>query len=171
MKTRELNGYRVIHKPEHFNCMSSDNWKGYVYEHIYLIEKSLGRPLNKEEVVHHLDCDRSNNRIENLIVLSRGMHARLHAWLDKGGPTNPKDYKGPIGTRYCEVCGATLQGKQKHTCSKECNQIRKERLSSRPSKEQLAQDIKNMSWCAIGRKYGVSDNGVRRWARIYNLLK
>jgi len=31
-------------------------------------------------------------------------------------------------------------------------------------------DIDNMSWVAIGRKYSVSDNAVKKWARKYGLL-
>ena len=32
------------------------------------------------------------------------------------------------------------------------------------------EDIKIFSWCAIGRKYGVSDNAVRKWARSYDII-
>jgi len=44
------------------------------------------------------------------------------------------------------------------------------KVKDRPSKEELRDMIENMSWCAIGRKYDVSDNAVRKWARSYNLL-
>lgn len=37
--TRIVNGYRVIYRPEHPTAMTSDNWKGYVYEHIYVYER------------------------------------------------------------------------------------------------------------------------------------
>jgi transposase-like protein len=37
----------------------------------------------------------------------------------------------------------------------------------RPSYEQLQQDLEVMSYCAVGRKYGVSDNAIRKWIRWY----
>ena len=37
----------------------------------------------------------------------------------------------------------------------------------RPSYEQLMTDVASMSFLAIGRKYGVSDNAVRKWIRWY----
>ena len=37
----------------------------------------------------------------------------------------------------------------------------------RPSYEQLKGDLAQMSWGAVGRKYGVSDNAVRKWVRWY----
>lgn len=43
-------------------------------------------------------------------------------------------------------------------------------VKERPSKEQLAQEIDSMSFIALGKKYGVSDNAVRKWAKAYGLL-
>jgi len=40
--------------------------KGRVLKHRHLVEKELGRKLRKEEVVHHIDGNPSNNRLENL---------------------------------------------------------------------------------------------------------
>jgi transposase-like protein len=37
----------------------------------------------------------------------------------------------------------------------------------RPSYDQLMEDVKSMSMVAVGRKYGVSDNAVRKWIRWY----
>ncbi len=47
-------------------------------EHRLLMEKHLGRRLNRNEVVHHINEDRRDNRLENLRVMSLGEHARLH---------------------------------------------------------------------------------------------
>ena len=38
-----------------------------------------------------------------------------------------------------------------------------------PSREQLKQEIRAMSFCAIGRKYNVSDNSIRKWCIKMNL--
>lgn len=37
----------------------------------------------------------------------------------------------------------------------------------RPSYQQLVADLSEMSWVAMGAKYGVSDNAVRKWLRRY----
>ena len=37
----------------------------------------------------------------------------------------------------------------------------------RPSYEQLLADLRELSWVAVGSKYGVSDNAVRKWLRRY----
>ena len=46
--------------------------------HILLAEQLLGRPLKDNEVVHHINDDKTDNRLENLRVMDRGEHTRLH---------------------------------------------------------------------------------------------
>ena len=43
------------------------------------------------------------------------------------------------------------------------------RKVERPSNIQLAQEILETSFCAVGRKYGVSDNAIRKWCKTYNM--
>ena len=71
----------------------------------------------------------------------------------------------------CEICGRHFKNGQKNvkTCGFEC--LRKMRSKvERPSIVDLQQDIESMSWKSIGRKYDVSDNAVRKWAKAYKLI-
>ena len=54
--------------------------RGYVYEHRFVIEQYLGRRLKSKEHVHHIDGNKLNNKIKNLIVFkSYSSHRRFHA--------------------------------------------------------------------------------------------
>lgn len=68
--------------------------------HIYLMEKYLGRELEKNEHVHHINQDRLDNRIENLKLVSNcGEHQKEHARirLRALGGTPGRD-------KYCPRC-------------------------------------------------------------------
>ena len=47
---------------------------------------------------------------------------------------------------------------------KECNDKSK-RKTERPDKDALLTEISELGYSAVGRKYGVSDNAVRKWLK------
>lgn len=42
------------------------------------MEEKLGRYLRKEEIVHHLNEDKQDNRLENLVILTPSEHNKVH---------------------------------------------------------------------------------------------
>lgn len=51
--------------------------------HVVKMEDRLGRRLKEDEVVHHIDGDKSNNSESNLALCTRAGHTRLHRREDK----------------------------------------------------------------------------------------
>ena len=51
---------------------------GLIDEHRLVMEQYLGRKLRPDEVVHHINGNKQDNRIENLEVMTNSEHARLH---------------------------------------------------------------------------------------------
>jgi hypothetical protein len=67
-------GYIGIYMPFHPNAASD----GYVMEHRLVMERCIGRYLCENEVVHHINYNRSDNRIENLKLMTASEHMSLH---------------------------------------------------------------------------------------------
>lgn len=57
------------------------------HEHRIVAEQKIGRPLGKDEVVHHIDRNKRNNSPDNLMVCTRSEHARIH-FSKKAGDAN-----------------------------------------------------------------------------------
>ena len=51
---------------------------GYVAEHRLIAEEKIGRFLQNDEVVHHINFNKTDNRKENLMILSASKHSKLH---------------------------------------------------------------------------------------------
>lgn len=59
-------------------------WNSYRKEHMLVMEKHIGRPLKPNEIIHHIDGNKLNNNIENLLLLSSSKeHRDIHAKLQK----------------------------------------------------------------------------------------
>jgi len=73
--------------------------------------------------------------------------------------------------KVCQECGKNFEGNYRKAkyCSSLCRNIQRRKVE-RPSKEKLKQLIDTTSFLQIGKKYKVSDNAVRKWARKYQLI-
>lgn len=93
-------------------------------EHRYLIEQHLGRKLTTDEVVHHKNGNKLDNRIGNLEVMTKSEHARLH---NQVYPT----------TKICRICGQEFTPTPCHrqratVCSDKCKRILNSQAKSIP---------------------------------------
>ena len=66
-------GYRLVRAYGHPRAQ-----KGYVFEHILVAEKKIGRYISLNEHVHHINKDKLDNRPENLEVTTASEHSTGH---------------------------------------------------------------------------------------------
>ena len=77
--TTKRDGYIHVYQPEHPNARKSGNGSGgYVLEHRLVMEKAVGRYLNADEDVNHINGDKKDNRIENLRLVRHHAHYEEH---------------------------------------------------------------------------------------------
>ena len=166
-----INGYNALYKIIDGRIAYE---KGYVLEHRFLYELYHGVKLKKTEYVHHKNHDRSDNSVENLVMLSASEHAQLHALEDGKNVIDKSDVssystgtKGVVRVkRTCPDCGKPVKGGAVRCMS--C--FRKSRQHpAMPSKDVLAEYIQTMNNVEIGKLCGVSDRAVAKWRKKYGL--
>lgn len=132
-------------------CGQGETWKGR--------QMSL--------ILDHINGVPDDNRLANLRIVCPNCAATLDTHCGRQNRMSP---------RKCALCRQTFIPRYggQHYCSGYCGQRHGNRDREpkpdtrkvpRPSYEQLKTDLETMSFCAVGRKYGVSDNAVRKWLR------
>ena len=114
--------------------------------------------------LHHKDGDKKNNSLENLEFRCPNCHAMTETYCGK----NTKAHK----SNDCKTNKAERQrqyrARQKEKDLDFHNRTFEERSKS-PGKDILKKELRKSSFLAIGNKYGVSDNAVRKWCDHYGL--
>ena len=133
----------------------------------------------------HLNVEKLSALVEKQEVEGRKVREALIARFKKvtGNPepslnkegaetkhVQPKSKK-KIEPKYCQYCGKELEGTSRRNkyCSQEC--AHKANGSKRPDVFTLLEDFKELkSFVQVGKKYGVTDNAVRKWCKMYGIL-
>jgi len=120
-------------------CGQEEEWQG---KHLVMI-------------LDHINGVGNDHREENLRMLCPNCNSQQETFA--GRNNKKKKY-------YCEKCGEERCFKHSKIC-RICASKEKRKVKDRPSKEQLLNEIKELGYCGTGRKYGVSDNAIRKWLK------
>jgi hypothetical protein len=119
-------------------------------------ENWMGKKMSL--ILDHKNGINNDNRLENLQIVCPNCNATLDTFCGK----NVKNSKyNNEYTKKCS-CGNNIT-KEYDTCVK-CARI-KMRKVKRPEYITLILDIKSLGYSATGKKYGVSDNAIRKWIK------
>lgn len=175
-KRKRSNGrYMMVYAPYHSKAIKGKSGlTGYVYEHVLIAEKMIGRSLRDDEHVHHLNDCPLDNRCENLLVLEKGQHTKIHNFIRRHNLEElfEKTKSDEYIVRECCYCGEYLI-KDTKFCDKDCkenfNQMKKK---NRPSLEQL-QNLLNQGYnkVEIGKIYYVHRSTINNWINEYREIK
>jgi len=69
-------GYLVVNLPDNSPFINMATRGNRVFQHRLVVAESLGRCLLPNEVVHHLNGNRTDNRLENLVVCDSSTHEK-----------------------------------------------------------------------------------------------
>jgi hypothetical protein len=124
-------------------------------------------------ILDHINGIRDDHRLQNLQMVCPNCAATLDTHCGRKNRIER-------ARRTCLHCGTDFVPRytQQRYCSRPCGMrwdrsvLRGEphpdaRKVERPPYEQLLEEIEATSYLAVGRKYGVSDNAVRKWVRWY----
>lgn len=123
-------------------------------------------------ILDHVNGVRDDNRLKNLRIVCPNCAATLDTHCGRKNRLERQD-------QLCSLCGSPFRANypSQRYCSRECGTGApranrgvanpKLRRVERPPCEQLLGEISESNWSAVGRKYGVSDNAIRKWVRQY----
>ena len=113
--------------------------------------------------------ERLKSEVDKCILVCSNCHQEIHSnLLDKNLDNNLIKIEEIKLKNEIEKNENCLCGKEKTKSSEKCVEcFRKEQYDKKPKLEVLLKDVEELGYCGTGRKYGVSDNAVRKWIKSY----
>ncbi|MEN6293902.1 MAG: HNH endonuclease, partial [Methanobacterium sp.] len=134
-----------------------------VYEHHYVMYNEIKRPLNVDECVHHIDRDRTNNNLNNLILMTHSEHTKLHAVEDRNSLVVTSECK------QCKISFIHFKSDKRIYCSQLCNSD--DRIKFKIEKHILEKLVWEMPSVDIAKMYNVSDVAVAKKCKKFGIAK
>lgn len=125
----------------------------------------MGQKLIME--LHHKDGNRFNNELENLEILCPNCHSLTPNHSHQRVKPKKRKQKKEIKIKFCQ-CGKPI--KRRSTYCLDCYKI-EQRNHKRPEFNILINDIKLLGYRGTGKKYGVSDNAIRKWIKNAGVME
>lgn len=178
-KLDKILGYKYAYEPKH----KLANKSGKVYEHVYVMVEHIGRVLYPDECVHHIDRNRTNNTINNLLLLTNTQYTQLH-WLEKeyipeGSIKSVKDLNEKLHLlnenyveKICPACQSLFDCHKndiQQYCSRLCYCIGKRKIDI--SKEELEKLVWEYPTTEVAKRLGISDVAVAKRCKKLNINK
>ena len=160
-------GYIYLYKPDHPNAYAG----GTIMEHRWIMSQHLGRPLTKDELVHHINGDRQDNRIENLELTNRSEHKRIHQTLCQPDNLTKEQLQYLLDHFTAEEVSAWF-GVERSVLRRWMqswyiiyNRKGKFRKLDKISKVELVEKLKDNSMEAVAEMYGVNLSSIIRFIK------
>jgi hypothetical protein len=120
-------------------------------------------------ILDHINGVADDHRLENLQMVCPNCAATLITHCGRQNRLTPFELQ-------CPTCRTSFEprNRRQRYCSQTCAYQRlrgvpqiERRVVRRPAYAQLEREIHAMGWEAVGRRYGVSGNAVRKWVAQY----
>ena len=138
-----------------------------------LDENTRYRKLDSEKVNQIIlllkNSTLTEREIANVFDVSEDFISYIN--LGKNHRRENMDYpirKAKFRPKQCIQCGTLISGTGISGLCASCSYVQR-RTVIRPEKEVLLQELLSTSFTAVGKKYGVSDNAIRKWCKGYGL--
>lgn len=119
-------------------------------------------------ILDHIDGNNHNDVIENLRWVCPNCNQQLSTTGSRNYKWNETHLKNnKLIHTYCIKCGKEITSGALYC--KECSYEQERKVLDRPSWKELKDMIRTTPFTQIGKKYGVTDNTIRKWCKFYNL--
>jgi len=103
----------------------------------WVMESHIGRELDSDEIVHHIDEDPTNNNIENLVLMTISEHRRHHMTGDRNpffGEKHTEEFK--------KWLSESRKGAKNHRYGKKHSEETKQKMREARLKRTIYKDSK-----------------------------